>query len=304
MQLLSGFLNIIILLGAIQGFIISCLLYFSHKNGAANRLLAFLIFFIALACLNLYLANQDWYNTSPVFSLIRAVVPMVIVMPLGPLLYFYIKASLNPGYILTKKDRLHFATAIIDLFPYLTAIYFIVAIYSGLMKHNHFDVGLFIDNYNVYSDIPRWTSLTVYLVLSVRYISAFGKRGDAPKMANRLKWMRQLTTAFTIFQLIWFLYLVPYVMPTYSDKLMQWVNWYPIYIPMAILIYWLGIKGYIATQQQLLVMKRPGATLPGDVAGKTIANLKNAMEQDSLFLNPGLSLSLLSRHTGIRSQIH
>jgi AraC-like DNA-binding protein len=297
MQSLSGFFNIIILLGAIQGFIISSLLYFSHKHSIANRLLAVLIFFIALACLNLYLANQDWYNNMPAFSLLRAVVPMVIVMPLGPLLFFYTKASLDPEFKITRKDKRHFIPVIIDLFPYLTAISFIITFYSGLMRPLHFDVGLFIDNYNVYSDIPRWVSLTLYLVLSVRYIGSFRKKVDAAKMTYQLKWMRQLTIAFIIFQSIWLAYLIPYVLPVYSDKLMQLVNWYPIYIPMSFLIYWLGIKGYLVTQHQAPAKR--SAMLPAAISERTIAALKNAMEADTLYLDPELSLNLLAQYTGI-----
>jgi len=59
---------------------------------------------------------------------------MVIVMPLGPLLFFYTKASLNSEYKLTRKEKRHFITVIIDLFPYLTAILFIAAYYSGYLK--------------------------------------------------------------------------------------------------------------------------------------------------------------------------
>lgn len=297
MQLLSGFFNIIILLGAIQGFIISSLLFFSRRNGIANRLLASLIFLIALACLNLYLNYQGWYN-APIFSLIRAVIPMVIVMPVGPLLFFYTKASLNPGFKLTRKDKRHFITVIIDLFPYLTAVFFIALYLSGLMKHSHMDVGLFIDNYNVYSDIPRWLSLSIYLALSIHYISLFKKHNDVAKMAYSLKWMRQLTIAFIIFQSIWLAYLIPYVLPGYSDKLMQLVNWYPIYIPMVILIYWLGIKGYLVIQSQPL-HKKAGVTLPAGITSQTVSTLKKAMEQDAVYLNPELSLNLLAQHTGI-----
>src|ERR1700755_3380267 len=168
--MLSGFFNIIILLGALQGFIISSLLFFSKKDGTANKLLAVFIFFIALACLNLYLANQNWATSGSIMRLITAVVPMVIIMPLGPLLYFYAKAVLDPAFKLTKKDRRHFATVIIDLVPYLTAIFFIIGVLCHIIPNRTYNVGLFIDNYNVYSDIPRWLSLTVYLIISVRYI--------------------------------------------------------------------------------------------------------------------------------------
>ena len=297
--MLSGFFNIIILLGAVQGFIISSLLFFSKKPGIANKLLAVLIFFIALASLNLYIANRGWPSSGSIGPLIMAVLPMVVIMPVGPLLYFYTKAILNPSFKLIKNDKLHFVTVIIDLFPYLTALFFIIGVLSGLIPNHSFDVGLFIDNYNVYSDIPRWVSLTIYLVLSIRYISSFSKANAAYNGTNALKWLRQLTIAFIIFQSIWLLYLVPYVMPAYGDKLLDAVNWYPIYVPMSVLIYWLGIKGYLVMKNQPGTPKKTSALLPSEISDKTIAILKQAMEQDKLYLNPELSLTLLAKHTDI-----
>jgi hypothetical protein len=104
--MLSGFFNVIILMGALQGFIISSLLFFSRKHHTPNKLLAAFIFLIALACFNLCLASQKWASSGSVMPLVMAVVPMVIVMPMGPLLFFYTKASLHHGFSLTKKDKL------------------------------------------------------------------------------------------------------------------------------------------------------------------------------------------------------
>jgi len=297
--MLSGFFNIIILLGALQGFIISSLLFFSKKSHSANKFLAVLIFFIALASLNLYIANQNWPVKGSIMPLVTAVVPMVIVMPIGPLLFFYVKAILNPGFTLTKKDKLQFSTVIIDLVPYLTAIFFIIGVLSHIIPNRTYNIGLFIDNYNVYADIPRWLSLTIYLAISIRYIRAFRITAEANIYPYQLKWLRQLTIAFSIFQSIWLVYLVPYVIPAYTDKLLNAVDWYPIYVPMSILIYWLGIKGFMVMKEQSGNIKKPGNLLPVDVSEAAITTLKNAMELDNLFLNPELSLSVLSQHTGI-----
>jgi AraC-like DNA-binding protein len=84
--------------------------------------------------------------------------------------------------------------------------------------------------------------------------------------------------------------------PAFSQHLLNWVDWYPIYIPMSILIYWLGINGYLITQFQPKKISQP---LPNDVFNQTIQALQIAMEQDKLYLNPDLSLDILAQHTGI-----
>src|ERR1700759_2178487 len=122
----AGFLDTIILLGALQGFIIASLLVFTKKQRLLNRLLGALIFFAALACLDVYLTDQKWYNSNAVFQFVDAIVPLIVVMPIGPLLYFYIQASLDPNFVLAKTQRWSFYAVIIDLIPKIFAIAIII----------------------------------------------------------------------------------------------------------------------------------------------------------------------------------
>jgi AraC-like DNA-binding protein len=118
----------------------------------------------------------------------------------------------------------------------------------------------------------------------------------------RFKWLQQFITVFLIFQVIWFIYLVPYVIPTYSDKLLNLVDWYPIYIPMAVMIYWLGIKGYLISYSAAETEKRKkviGSELPDTVIQQTTHLLTKSMEEDRLYLNPSLNLDLVATHTGV-----
>jgi AraC-like DNA-binding protein len=77
-------------------------------------------------------------------------------------------------------------------------------------------------------------------------------------------------------------------------------DWYPVYIPLAILVYWLGIKGYAISQQRsgkkITVINSP---LTVTTIQETISLLNKAMQKDKLFLNPNLTLALVSENTGI-----
>jgi hypothetical protein len=59
MHSLSAFLRTIILLGALQGFIVSLLLFYSSRAWRTNRLLGVVIFLISLASLRVYLNGMD-----------------------------------------------------------------------------------------------------------------------------------------------------------------------------------------------------------------------------------------------------
>ena len=299
--MLSSFFITLILLGALQGFIISILLFVSKKNKQANRLLSALIFFISLACFNLYGNYKDWFG-SDWLRFFADLIPLVVAMPIGPLIYFYIRSSIDTNFILSKKDRKHFYPVIVDLVPSVIVLIYFIGLITGLFKNNPGPWGNFIDTYNVYADIPRWLSITLYLWQSRKFLSAYkAKHVSLNGHANNFKWLQLFTNIFLVFQCIWFIYLVPYVIPRYTNMILDTFDWYPIYIPLAIMIYWLGIKGYIVSQQEHTAVKKtaPSTTLSADTINQIIAVLKRSMEEDKLYLDPNLNLGLLSEKTAI-----
>ena len=300
----SGIFMTIILLGAVQGFIVCFLLFFSKKNRQSNRLLAKLIFLMSLASLNLYLSNTGILNSNGIIATIHAFIPIVIIMPMGPLIFFYIRSSLEPAFKMTKRQHIHFLPVIIDLVPSFTVIIFFLGILSGLIQANPGPWGIFIDTYNVYADIPRWISVTCYVGLSSKYLSALKakNRNGLNGQATNYKWLQQFIRIFLVFQAIWLIYLIPYVIPRYTDMMLNTFDWYPLYIPLAIMIYWLGIKGYIVSYQHTLVNKKSAngnSSLTTSSIQETISLLKKSMEEDKLFLNPNLNLNIFSQHTGL-----
>ena len=83
-------LDLMLLLGAGQGFILTALLWFNRKgNPLSNRLMATLIGLLALASLSVGIAVTN--NT---ISLILDFVPLINVMPIGPIIYFYSQSQM------------------------------------------------------------------------------------------------------------------------------------------------------------------------------------------------------------------
>ncbi|THU30358.1 AraC family transcriptional regulator [Niastella caeni] len=145
-------------------------------------------------------------------------------------------------------------------------------------------------------------SVTFYLLLSVKYLSNLKAKNQLSN--DRLatfKWMQQFVYIFLAFQFIWLLYLIPYVIPRYTNFMLDTFKWYPVYIPLAIMIYWLGIKGYLISWQQGISKKN--GSIPSTITGATINEvvllLRKSMEEDKMYLNPELNLNILSMHTDI-----
>lgn len=264
-------LNTLILLGAFQGFIIGALLW--RRRRLPHRLLAWLIGLPSLASLNVYLNTQHWYAAH--YGTFDAMFPFIMAMPIGPLLYLYIKSTLEPGFVLTRRHRLLFLPVLVDLLPYLFAWGFVLGVWFHFWPRHGGRVGLFIDTYNVYADIPRWLSLVVYVYYSARLL-----RGKPAA------WPRQCVIAFAVFLGIWLVYLVPYAIFTF--RLVDALNWYPVYLPLVCLTYWLGLKGYLVAY--------PRQTPPSPDA---VALLTRVMEEDRLYLDASLNLDMLAVRAGL-----
>ena len=312
MQTISAICNTIILLGAIQGLIFGVLLYRKRETRPTSRLLSVLLFCMASASCKLYGSMFGWFD-SPVMRWVEAFVPMIVIMPLGPLIFFYVRSMLEPDFRMSRRDRIHFYPVLIDLVPQLTALIFVLGLTIGIFQNNPQSWGQFIDQYNVYSDLPRWGSLTFYCWMSWRLLRAHENQQalvnplthrprqliagvpTPPTTSPDVKWLRQIIRFFLIFQVIWFLYLIPYCIPRYTDVLLNLVDWYPIYVPMALLIYWMGIKGFVASQSMAPAKERQKTAIPDG----TLERLVAAMEEDRLYLDPALTLATVSAHTGI-----
>ena len=105
-----------------------------------------------------------------------------------------------------------------------------------------------------------------------------------------------------VFQVIWLSHLIPYLIPSLSNKLLDTVSWYPIYVPLSILVYFLGINGYFISSNKEQKSKK-SIHLSADEINSCINRLENVMLHELLFLNPTLSLAEIVSHTGINQKI-
>ncbi len=300
---MRNFFNIIILLGALQGLIVGALLFLKKGRTHANRILAILILIISMACFNIYLMEMGARYSNSFWAMIEVYVPFVLAMPIGPLIFFYVKANLNSTFRINSSDRIHFYPLILDLVPNIAFILFAIGLTLGfLSEDSRINWRYFADEYNTYVDIPRWISISIYVLLAKREIDLTSLNNT--EIEKSLRWPRQFVFVFVMFQLIWLFHLIPYVIPGVSDSLLKLVGWYPIYIPLAVMVYWLGIYGYLFSQTKPpeTSVSKPLALIP-DVVNHTKNALRKAMEEEKLFLDPLFNLTALVHHTGIQQKI-
>ena len=293
-------LDIILLLGSGQGFIMATLLWFSRNgNHLSNQLLAGLIGLLALMSLALSVPIPNQW-----VSLALDLVPLIMVMPLGPLLYFYVKSVLDPAFSVGPTERRHFYPVVLDWGGNLIAWICIGGVLLGFFQGQDSPAwGDVIEEYNTYVDIPRWLSMAVYLVLAKRWLNQYrpvGKDYEAERQRQNVRWLRQFLLILLVFQVIWLVHLVPYIVPATRSALLTKFGWYPVYIPVAILIYWLGLKGYLHVRNSpvdVVTRKIIATSIPAEIVEKAVRSLTAAMQTDKLYLDPELTVEKIGRHT-------
>ncbi|HTR28649.1 MAG TPA: AraC family transcriptional regulator [Puia sp.] len=295
----------IVLLGALQGFIVGGLLWTSGRTRpderVSRRLLSVLILLIALCCFDIYLIHVDSWMNSMTGAILQAVIPLIIAMPIGPLLFFYVRSCEEPDFRLTRRHRRHFYPVVVDLFQHFAILLLIIALLAGWMPRNKYPIGIWEDYYDQYADIPRWISLTIYLTLANRYLRRRRKSAMLHDEAQRrFSWLKKLLRVFWVFDLIWLAFLIPYELPTIGDQLINRFDWYPLYIPLVIIIYFLGANGYFITYRiGLAPPDRKSSSIPAEKLEQLSLLVRRSMEQDRLWLDADLSLGKLAQHCGI-----
>jgi len=296
-------LDLVLLFGATQGVILASLLWFIRIGPPLpNRLLAVIIGLLALATLNLIALDNGFYAAHPTIRLLADLTPTFLIMPIGPLVWFYVRCQLEPAFRIGRRERWHFLPAVLDCVPALICWTFFIGLLTGAVDRSQLTGwGDFIDQYEMYVDLPRWLSVTLYVFLARQTLNRVQplKKGPGQTQQHlRLPWLRQFLTGLIIFQALWLLFLVPYLLPALRPALFNVIGWYGVYIPITVLIYWFGLMGFVQANLARLAQTRTGPNrLPAEEVATATARLRKAMEVDHLFMNPELSLELLMKHT-------
>lgn len=289
-------LDLILLLGSVQGFILATLLWTSQKgNRLSNRILAAIIAILALASLAVgNPSSNNWVRHA------IDLLPFFIIMPLGPLIYFYVQSVLTPGFRLGRAERRHFYPIVLDCgAPIMGWTFTIGALLGFFDPRSGPDWGYVMDEYNAYVDIPRWISVTIYLGLTQRLLTRQLVTPASESERQRRRWLRQFVHVFLGFQVIWLLHLIPYIVPAWRGPLLDQLDWYPIYIPITGIIYWLGLRGYLHARTSTVdatTRKANITSISAEMVEKTVHRLKTAMETDKLYLDPELTVEKVARH--------
>jgi AraC-like DNA-binding protein len=182
------------------------------------------------------LGHAGWYSLQP-YRNILFYFPFQNFFLLGPIIFFYTRALLNPGERFRKKDWPHFIPASL----YVLYTMFMFAADSLILQHPYF----YADGHD--RDLDTWyrvagiVSLSFYLFLSLRYYSAYKKAAvQILSFAETMlfRWVKRYLLALLTMQALDVLFLFLY--PAWGSFTAKW--WY--YFVFSILFYYIAFLGY------------------------------------------------------------
>jgi AraC-like DNA-binding protein len=226
-----GSMSITLLVGALYGLLFAVLLYWTHRNRAANRFLAMLLVVIALQLLPYIIGYAGFYDAFPWLSYL----PYEASLAFGPLLYFYLRSL--PAMPIRASWMWHFLPVAIQVCYYAVIFPFPVEFKNAWDTNIHVPFVLPIEQAAtlVSMGVYWWLSFKHYREYQVWLANNVSDRED-----HHIEWVRNFLIALGLTLLLW-IGLVAF------ERLIAKLNYFqqfPFYVWLAVLSYYLGTEGY------------------------------------------------------------
>ncbi|WP_298512845.1 AraC family transcriptional regulator [uncultured Kordia sp.] len=234
-----GFKSSTLLIFFIHGLIFTLLLVYKgiRNEHKSSFWLAAFIFLCSMYIAPFMLGYAGWYAKDP-YRDILFFIPFQQLFLLPPLLYFYIKSSLNPSFTFQRKDWLHFVPTI------LYGIYsLIIWITDTIVLDEYYFYAIERDkDLALWYQIAGFIMMVFYLFASLKLYAQYKKKTyETVSFADSILyvWMERFLIAFLGLLLIRILFFI--LNPEWAN----FGNKYWYYLAFSILFYYIALSGYI-----------------------------------------------------------
>jgi len=281
----------ILLLGTVQGFLLTFLLFSIKKNNkSANEFLAIFLLLISLTMLGRLLIELSFIKKYPNFLAL----PDAIIFLYGPLMFLYLRR-------LVLKNKLSRIKLILLFVP---ALVFLLS-----------EIPLLLDDDNILRKL--WTKYTLYrfilieglaifhnvffVILQIRLFTKYQRASDNNFSFRQYPYyLKTLYILIAIILFVWFLSYLSWVFGYYS--VLSIYGYRTIWFILPAITY---IMGYYAMRNpEFYKMPAPNGSrykkpIPNNEKQELIEMVTNTMVKLELYKNPKFSLSLLSDNLSI-----
>lgn len=236
-----GFYSSFLLISFSQGLIFSLLLLKKgiQDGNTANYWLSGFVFLCCLYIAPWMLGFAGWYDHQP-YRDILFYTPFQHLFFLGPLMYFYSRRLLNPGFRFQKKSLLHFVPGLVYL---IATLYMWIYDKFLLGKAYYYADGMDKD-FDQWYQITGLVAMVVYFVLSIHYYNTYKSLlfqvvSNAEQLS--FKWIKNFLYAFLVMLVLPVVFdVAAYFYPELESYTGNW--WF--FLCFSLVMYYIALSGY------------------------------------------------------------
>lgn len=280
--------NVIIIAGIIHGFIFSVIIFLNKNLKSKTN------YYLAYTALALTFSNlQYWFIDVGIIQSNRYDNNDIIFVPFEflmlPFFYLFVKNYLDKKTCKTEKVYL--------FTPFVISILYQIVV--GLLKIEP----EFIDIFNLIFEYISITFSVLIIVLVFRILLIYEKNHFEYSISNiiiKTKWLKRILYLGLLLCFLWFISLN--IFDLFSIK--GYYRFYPLWIGMTILVYWIGytsiIQKHLFNERKEIRNKRSYKSSKRqhqfiNQKPKTYSKINSLIIDNKLYLDPQLSLKLLSK---------
>jgi AraC-like DNA-binding protein len=230
--------DLLVIVGISQGIFVGSLLLFSKRNQQSRRFLGLILFTFILLSTKILLHTLGLWNTHPFRYF-----PLAIDLAIQPLLYLFIRATVNPLGRFRKRDLFHFIPAVV-FFAHASIVYI------NVLTTNVVGEKEIIANMFYYNQVKQWEDylsiISAWIYCCWAYIELKQYRLWLQNNVGDLTypnytWLRNILMIFVVLIFNLTLNIAADALGFGRD---HFYHWQFFYIIMAGCIYYMGIEGY------------------------------------------------------------
>ena len=300
MEISKIFIIILLSIGAIQGIVYAFILFKSVKyNELANRLLATILFLLSyrliIQIMRLFGIGyyDSWYYIMIDLSWIH-----------GALLYFYTKAQTQLSLKFKRKDWIHFLPVLLQIifsvFVRLQNLYW-DGTRESLSWLGYYGYVVWMNNPTIY--IVASLLIIIYAYKSQKLLNSVDEKFEIEN--KKLLWIKRIIRSYLVyfsFALIILLIDLLVYKSGNSGSYFYFTRfyYYPFFIGISVLTYWIGLEGFSRRNDPELSIKTPISSEELERLKMISEKLQVAMEEGKLFKDQELSVSSLAKQLDIK----
>lgn len=292
-------IEILTLLGALQGLGLSAILFFSAKHHSlANKLLAVFITLFSLHILRELLQTHGFMEQ---WDLVR-VVSLTFSGYYAPLLYMYVSTLIGAVTRLQFKHCVHFAIAA------FASLLFLLAALNGITDWPHMHQYTWLVVLVSIVQLGIVLQSIVYIYLCFRRLKQYRQwLQDNLSTVDQLgyQWLTRLLSGFVVLLLVW-VGVFGADINVLNIRYDAWV-FDLFWLGISVFVYWMGYYSMLKPEIFTVQFKQTTTTRASDVLdAQTIVDYKGKLlkllEQNKVYLDPELTLQQLAEHININDK--